>query len=104
ADLTAYRLVVAPSLYIVDEAVAAAFRSYVEGGGQLVLGPRSGFKDRENAVPERPLPAWLDELAGVEVVDVASFLDGRAVRLDGVEESGGGGAFRGWLEELSLKG
>ena len=80
ADLASYRLVVAPSLYVLDEDVAAALRSYVESGGLLVLGPRSGFKDRANAVPERPLPAWLDELAGLEVSDIASFLDDRHAR------------------------
>ncbi len=103
AQLSRYRLVVAPSLYVVDEAVADALRSYVEGGGLLVIGPRSAFKDRTNAVPERPLPAWLDELAGLEVSDIASFLDGRVARLESVE-GGGEAAFRGWFEELSLKG
>jgi beta-galactosidase len=102
ADLASYRLVVAPTLYVVDEEVAAAFVSYVEGGGLLVLGPRSGFKDRANAVPERPLPAWLDELAGLEVSDIASFLDDRHAQLEDVD--GAAGAFHGWCEELVLKG
>jgi beta-galactosidase len=102
AELSSYPLVVAPSLYVVDEAVAAALRAYVEGGGLLVLGPRSGFKDRTNAVPERPLPAWLDELTGLEVSDIASFLDGRVVELEHLE-SGAVAQFRGWFEELSLK-
>jgi beta-galactosidase len=102
AALSSFRLVVAPSLYVVDEGVATALRAYVEGGGLLVLGPRSGFKDRANAVPERPLPAWLDELAGLEVSDIASFLDERAVQVEGA--GGGTGEFRGWFEELSLKG
>jgi beta-galactosidase len=97
-DLSGYPLVVAPSLYVVDEVVAASLRAYVEGGGLLVLGPKSGFKDRTNAVPERALPAWLDELAGLEVTDIASFLDGRAMRLEPL------GAFHAWFEELSLKG
>ncbi len=105
ADLSSYRLVAAPSLYVVDKTVAAALRSYVERGGLLVLGPRSGFKDRANAVPERPLPAWLDELAGLEVSDIASFLDGRAGQLEPVDGVGGAdAAFCGWFEELSLKG
>jgi beta-galactosidase len=100
ADLASYRLVAAPSLYVVDEDVAAALRSYVESGGLLVLGPRSGFKDRTNAVPERPLPAWLDELAGLEVSDIASLLDDSQTTIEGVD--GADGAFHGWFEELSL--
>jgi beta-galactosidase len=94
--------VAAPSLYVSDENVAATLRSYVEAGGLLVLGPRSGFKDRTNAVPERPLPAWLDELAGLEVSDIASFLDGRTVEIEHVE-SGAVGELRDWFEELSLE-
>jgi beta-galactosidase len=105
ADLSSYRLVAAPSLYVIDEALAAGLRAYVEGGGLLVLGPRSGFKDPANAVPERPLPAWLDELAGLEVSDIASFLDGRGVQLEIVENVGDAdAAFVGWFEELALKG
>lgn len=102
-NLSSYSVVVAPSLYVIDETVAAALRSYVEGGGLLVLGPRSGFKDRTNAVPERPLPAWLDDLAGLEVTDIASFLDGRLIEIERVE-SGAPAELRGWAEELSLKG
>jgi beta-galactosidase len=98
ADLSAYSLVVAPSLYVVDETVADRLRSYVEEGGLLVLGPRSGFKNRDNAVPERALPAWLDDLVGLEVSDIASHLDDRAIRLEP------GGVFHGWCEELALKG
>jgi beta-galactosidase len=105
ADLSSYRLVVGPSLYVIDEAVAAGLRTYVEGGGLRVLGPRSAYKDRTNAVPERPLPAWLDELAGLEVSDVASFLDGGAAQLVGVEGVvSADAAFVGWFEELALKG
>jgi beta-galactosidase len=102
-DLSSYSVVAGPSLYVIDENVAAVLRSYVEAGGLLVLGPRSGFKDRTNAVPERPLPAWLDELAGLEVSDIASFLDDRTVEIEQVE-SGKVVEFRGWFEELSLKG
>jgi beta-galactosidase len=104
ADLSEYPLVTAPSLYLIDEALAGRLRSYVDGGGLLVLGPRSGFKDRTNAVPERPVPAWLDELAGLEVSDIASFLDGRSVALEPAEGMSPNAAFYGWFEELSLKG
>jgi beta-galactosidase len=104
ADLSRYRLVTAPSLYLVDEALADRLRSYVDGGGVLVLGPRSAFKDRTNAVPERPLPAWLDELAGLEVSEIASRLDGGTTQLDPVAGMSANAIFRGWFEELSLKG
>ena len=63
AELGRYRLVVAPDLNVLTEAEAQNLRAYVEAGGHLVLGPRSGMKDGFNALnPERqpgPLAAML---------------------------------------------
>ncbi len=101
--LSPYRLVVAPSLPVLDPALAESLRAYAKAGGCLVLGPRAGVRDRCNVVPERALPAWLDELAGVEVTDFASLLDEREVRFVGVDGLPAG-TFRGWVEELQLSG
>jgi beta-galactosidase len=103
AELSSYRLVVAPNLYIVDDALVAALRAYVEGGGTLVLAPRAGVKDRCNVVPELPFPTLLADLAGVEVADVASLLDDDRVRISGVDGSPDG-EFRGWFEQIEPKG
>jgi beta-galactosidase len=103
-QLERYRVVVAPCVYVIDPAVAAAFARYVEGGGVLVLGARSGVKDRSNAVPERPLPAWLDELAGLEVADYASLRTTASVPFVGVDPAGMDGSFSGWYEDVELKG
>jgi len=100
-DLARYRLVVAPSLYVCDPETASALSRYVHGGGTLVLAPRTGVKDRFNTVPERPLPAWLDELCGVRVTDYQSVAVDRAVALEGGSITG---EFRGWFEELELRG
>ena len=103
AELAAYRLVAAPNLYVLDEAVAAHLRAYVESGGTLVLAPRVGVKDRCNVVPERPFPTFLADLAGVEVTDVASLLADEPVRIAGVDGIPDG-VFRGWFEEIEPKG
>jgi beta-galactosidase len=100
-DLASYRLVVAPSLYVLDPETASSLSRYVHGGGTLVLAPRAGVKDRFNTVPERPLPAWLDELCGVRVTDYQSVAVDRAVALEGGSIAG---EFRGWYEELELQG
>ena len=102
-DLSRYRAVVAPSLYVMDEAVAAALAAYVAGGGLLVLAPRAGVKDRCNAVPERPLPAWLDELAGLEVVDYVSVAEDDGAWIVCAGDDGFEGDLRGWYEELELR-
>jgi beta-galactosidase len=98
-DLAAYRAVVAPSLYLMDESIAAALTAYVQTGGLLVLAPRSGVKDRCNAVPERPVPAWLDELLGLEVTDFMSVAGEETVRITG-ENGALDGAFHGWYEQV----
>jgi beta-galactosidase len=98
-DLSRYRLVAAPNLYVVDEVVVQALRAYVTGGGTLVLAPRAGVKDRCNVVPERPFPTLLAELAGVEVSDVASVLDDGEVGFSGVDGIPGG-TFAGWWEQI----
>jgi beta-galactosidase len=100
-DLSRYALVVVPNMFVVDEAVAAALRAYAGGGGHLVLAPRVGVKDRANSLPERPFPAWLDEVAGVEVVDYATGGEASFGPNDG---SAVAGSFAGWYEELELKG
>ena len=49
-NLATYKLVIAPALHLVDEPLAHHLESYVEAGGQLILGPRSGMKTLSNLV------------------------------------------------------
>ncbi len=49
APLDAYKIVFAPALNILPEATAQHLRDYVQHGGTLVLGPRSGMKDIDDA-------------------------------------------------------
>jgi beta-galactosidase len=67
ADLSRYKLVLAPALTLSPAELAARLRAYVEGGGHLVLGIRSGFKTESNVVTEQPLPGVFRELVGVDV-------------------------------------
>ena len=67
ADLSRYRLVLTPTAFLADVARAERLTAYVEGGGTLLLGVRSGFKTPENAVPAEPLPGPFRELTGVTV-------------------------------------
>jgi beta-galactosidase len=102
-DLGGYRLVVAAGLYVIDPELATRLAAYVEAGGLLVLAPRTAVKDRWNALPERPLPAWLDELAGLEVVDYSSVDEDARVAFGWEDEDAPRGEFMGWWEELELQ-
>lgn len=67
APLKGYRLVIAPSLLILDEKRVANLKEFLDNGGSLVLTPRTGMKDRYNALLPARQPGLLAELAGVEV-------------------------------------
>ncbi len=103
AELSSYRVVVAPGLYVMSPELAERLAAYVESGGVLVLAPRMAAKDRTNAAPEGPLPAWLDRLAGVRVCDYHSDTDGGATAII-AEDGTPAGEFAGWYEELELLG
>lgn len=63
-DLTPYRLVLAPSLHIVDEAAAAGLESVLSRGGTVVVGPHSGVVDPSTAVHLGRFPGLLTDLLG----------------------------------------
>ncbi len=74
-DLSSYKLVIAPALWIQDEGMVAALQKYVEDGGHLLLTLRSGMKDRHNALLPRRQPGDLSDMAGVEVEDYYALQD-----------------------------
>ncbi|WP_254272552.1 beta-galactosidase [Haloarcula marina] len=67
ADLDGYAAVVAPTLYLAGEALAGRLTDYVESGGHLLLGARTGEKDPYNQLHETLAPGPLADLAGVRV-------------------------------------
>jgi len=67
ADLTSYRIVVAPALHVVTPAIAENLVRFVAAGGVLILTQRAGVKDETNLVTDRRPPGLLAELCGVEV-------------------------------------
>jgi beta-galactosidase len=67
ADLTGYRLVLVPALYLMDDAAATNLTRYVEAGGTLVVGPYSGIVDEHDQVRLGGYPGALRDLLGVRV-------------------------------------
>ncbi|HEY4381940.1 MAG TPA: beta-galactosidase [Acidobacteriaceae bacterium] len=66
-DLNGYKLLVAPSLNVIDEALAAKLLAYVQQGGTLLLGPRSGMKDEYNSLNPQRQPGPLAAALGAKV-------------------------------------
>jgi beta-galactosidase len=67
APLQSYKLVVAPSLNVIPDALAAHLLEYVRNGGHLVLGPRSGMKDAFNGLDPHRQPGPLEPALGGRV-------------------------------------
>ena len=100
ADLSAYRLVVVPNLYLVGPADAANLTEYVRAGGTLVMSYFSGIVDRSDRVHLGGYPAPFREVLGLRVEEFWPLSDGGTVELTG--DLGGTGSI--WSEDIDLEG
>lgn len=69
SELMKYELVVYPHATLLTDERSAVLRAYVEQGGKLVMGSRTGYKDLYGRCPMRPMPGPAGELCGVRVTD-----------------------------------
>ncbi len=81
ADLSGYRLVVAPSLYLLGEGSAKNLRSYVESGGHLLVSYFSGIVDEHDTVHDGPYPGALREVLGLSIEEFHPLPEGETVAL-----------------------
>ncbi|WP_405867744.1 beta-galactosidase [Streptomyces sp. NBC_01515] len=75
-------VLVAPALYVGDDATVDWLAAYAHAGGHLVLGPRTAYADHEARARHEPAPGRLAEAAGVaydEFSNLAGTVPVRAV-------------------------
>jgi beta-galactosidase len=82
ADLSRYRLVLAPALYLMDDVAAVNLSRYVDSGGTLVVGPYSGIVDEHDHVRLGGYPGALRDLLGIRATEFFPLDEGETVRLD----------------------
>jgi len=110
ADLSRYRLVVAPSLYLTTPEAAENLRGYVEDGGTLLVGCFSGIVDAWDRVHPGSYPGGLREVLGVTVEEWLPLRAGERSGLAweaglGWEAADAGlGWADGWTEAVRLAG
>ncbi|MET8174720.1 beta-galactosidase [Streptomyces clavifer] len=97
-DLSRYRAVLAPSLYLVSDADADALHSYVRGGGHAVLGPFSGAVDTHDRVRTGGYPGAFRDLLGLVVDEYLPLRQGESALL-----SDGSRALL-WSERVASRG
>jgi beta-galactosidase len=90
ADLSGYSLLVVPCQPIVDAQFAAQLETFT---GQVVIGPRSGSKTGDFAIPAELPPGALQKHIPLKVTRVGSLRNGVAI-------SGNGIGITQWVEEI----
>lgn len=68
-DLTRYPVLLYPHPLLVDEKRIELLKAYVEQGGTLILGCRSGLKDMSGHCTMLPQPGLFQELTGTDIHD-----------------------------------
>lgn len=68
-DLSQYKLIVLPTLFIVNPIFAQKIYAFVENGGIVILTNRSGVKDLNNNCIMAPLPTVFSKLTGCSVAE-----------------------------------
>ena len=81
-DLSQYKLVVVPALNLITTKQADNLIAYVKDGGNLVLTPRSGMKDADNALQTERQPGPLAALLGGRVEQFYALAEPVAVEGD----------------------
>jgi beta-galactosidase len=71
SNLSAFKLVVAPNLYVLSQEDAQKLVDYVQQGGHLVIGPRAGVKTETSSLWEPNQPGPLATLIGARIDQTA---------------------------------
>lgn len=68
-DLSQYKILFAPLMYVVSPEAAEHIRNFVQGGGMFVAGFRLGVKDEDSRIVQTPLPGLLRDVMGIRLLD-----------------------------------
>lgn len=101
-DLSKYRLVIAPTVYLTSDQAAANLISYVDGGGTILMTFFSGIVDQNDQVRLGGDHQPFKEMLGLEVEEIAPQAEGQTtdvVTADGVSFKGGL-----WTDVIRLAG
>jgi beta-galactosidase len=83
SDLTGYKVVVVPMLYLARDADAAAVAAAAEGGAQVLVTYFSGIVDEHDHVRLGGYPGAFRDLLGVRAEEFRPLLDGQSATVQG---------------------
>jgi beta-galactosidase len=106
-DLSRYKLVIAPSLYLVSDAGAANLAAYVEKGGNLLMSFFSGIADVNEHIRLGGYPQPFVRVLGLQVLDWVPLGDSEKVAIE-FADAGKGSKYRAtgdiWAELIEVHG
>lgn len=83
ADLTRYKLVLIPDLYVLPDDDAERLVTYVQRGGVLLADGRTGVKDATNLCHARTLPGLLAPALGITIEEYEAIPHGSSYHVSG---------------------
>ena len=101
-DLSTYRLVLVPNLYLVADAAAANLEHFVDSGGTLAMSFFSGIVDPSEHIRLGGYPQPFRKMLGLDVVDFHPLAVGEEISLRFGDGAQGRGAV--WSDDIRLKG
>ncbi len=101
ADLSAYKVLVVPSLYIADDALLQRIAEFVRKGGHVVMGMKSGFANENAAVRWTMAPGPLRQVLGFHYQEFSNLAQPLALKGDPFQ-AGDDNKVRHWAEFLQL--
>ncbi len=99
SNLSEYRLIIAPGLFLSDEKIVSKLEAYVAQGGVVLFGARSGVKNKSNIVIEDSFPGLLTNLVGAQVHSWQALPEEVRFRIRS-DISGLGGDAGVWIEAI----
>ena len=104
SDLSRYKVLCAPVMYIVTAQQADRIRAFVKGGGTFIAGFRLGVKDEHSRIVDTPLPGLLRDVMGAELLDYQPiYTEKQSVQFSG-ELTGPDADCRIWADILTPRG
>lgn len=85
ADLSQYKLVIAPQLYLLDQPAADNLHEYVAAGGHLLVSYFSGIVDENDGIHPDGLIGPLGDVLGLTVEEFAPLRAGHSLSVEGLD-------------------
>jgi beta-galactosidase len=102
ADLSRYRLVVVPAVYVLSDEATASLREYAAGGGHLAVTFCSGIADQWHRIRTGGYPGALRDILGIRIEEFHPLRPGASTLLTAADAGQLTGQL--WTERLRTEG